>query len=422
MPATMAIGAKLYSTHPPPSWQKSSHHSRPSRHRLGMAFLLAFLAVSSLYTFAGASTFSIPTASTANPTASGVSVKHGKAYIEYSTVPGFFLQDLNSTNQTTFDYTTVNFGLLNRTYPDEPESDCRLPQWARFNRYLKRLNRRADPDTAYKLLFIGRHGNGYHNAAESFYGTPAWNCYWAEANGNSTTSWVDARLTALGISQAQKANTYWTRLITEQQITPPMTFYVSPLTRCLQTAQTTFANLTLPQGHPYAPKIKEFLRESISTHTCDHRSNKTAIAAAFPGYTFDFDFSESDEFWNGVTAETNSAQDYRSTYVLDDIFSTDRHRIISFTTHSGETASLLRVLGHIPFSLGTGQVIPVLVKAQTIRSQAPATTTMPWTASAWCTNAPPVTSLSSGGCSCQNGVTPTAVAPGTVFTTNPARL
>jgi hypothetical protein len=27
----------------------------------------------------------------------------------------------------------------------------------------------------YKVLFMGRHGEGFHNAAESYYGTPAWN-------------------------------------------------------------------------------------------------------------------------------------------------------------------------------------------------------------------------------------------------------
>ena len=26
----------------------------------------------------------------------------------------------------------------------------------------------------YKLLYMGRHGEGYHNVAEAFYGTPAW--------------------------------------------------------------------------------------------------------------------------------------------------------------------------------------------------------------------------------------------------------
>jgi hypothetical protein len=26
----------------------------------------------------------------------------------------------------------------------------------------------------YKVLYMGRHGEGYHNVAEAFYGTPAW--------------------------------------------------------------------------------------------------------------------------------------------------------------------------------------------------------------------------------------------------------
>ena len=37
------------------------------------------------------------------------------------------------------------------------------------------MNADADLDTVYKVLFMGRHGEGFHNAAESYYGTPAWN-------------------------------------------------------------------------------------------------------------------------------------------------------------------------------------------------------------------------------------------------------
>ncbi|KAF2149393.1 phosphoglycerate mutase-like protein [Myriangium duriaei CBS 260.36] len=384
-----------------------------------VSFTLTALTAFSLYTLSGATThsptpvsgpsaatFSVPTASTANPTASGITVDHGKAYIKYTTVTGFFLQDLNTTNQTGFDYATVNFGLLNRTYPDETPSDCRLPQWGRFDKYLTRLNRYADRNTHYKLLFIGRHGEGYHNAAETFYGTPAWNCYWSEQPGNSTNSWSDARLTPNGIAQASKANAYWARLQTEQRITTPQSFYVSPLTRCLQTANTTFASLSLPKKYPFHPTVKEFLRESISIHTCDRRSSRSYIQSLFPSWSIDPTLTQSDELWSGITAETNSAQDYRSTIVLDDIFSSDRNRVISLTTHSGETGSLLRVLGHRAFSLGTGQIIPVLVKAETVKSAPALTTTAPWTAGAWCTAGPPVTS-GAAGCTCAGGVSPT---------------
>jgi len=37
------------------------------------------------------------------------------------------------------------------------------------------LNAKADNNTVYKVLFMGRHGEGFHNAAESYYGTPSWN-------------------------------------------------------------------------------------------------------------------------------------------------------------------------------------------------------------------------------------------------------
>jgi len=84
----------------------------------------------------------------------------------------------------------------------------------------------------------------------------------------------------------------------------------------------------------------------------------------FPTWNIDPSLTEYDQIWNGVTAETNAAQDARSKIVLDSIFSSDDHTWISITSHSGEIGSILRVLGHQSFSLSTGAVIPVLVKAE----------------------------------------------------------
>lgn len=50
------------------------------------------------------STFSIPTAATAASTAAELTIDNGKEYIQYSTVEGYFLQDLNATVASTFDY------------------------------------------------------------------------------------------------------------------------------------------------------------------------------------------------------------------------------------------------------------------------------------------------------------------------------
>ena len=189
---------------------------------------------------------------------------------------------------------------------------------------------------------MGRHGNGYHNAAETYYGTPAWNCYYSIRDGNSTTKWDDARLTPLGVTQALDANQFWKTEIEVQRIPTPQSYYTSPLTRCLQTANLTFSDLPLPRQYPFAPEVKEFFREGISGHTCDRRGSRTYISNAFPNYKIEPGFAETDPLWQPLHAETPTDQDIRSKKVLDDVFLTDDRTYISITSHSGEIASLLR--------------------------------------------------------------------------------
>lgn len=289
-----------------------------------------------------------------------------------------------------------------------------MTQWERFATFVSSLNDNAAKNVEYKVLFMGRHGEGYHNAAESYFGTPAWNCYWALLKGNASVTWADAHLTEAGIEQALKANAFWLSHIQTQKIPLPQSYYVSPLSRCLETANYTFSGLPLPAKYPFLPTIKEKLRESISEHTCDHRSNKTYIHNMFPSWNFEPGFAEYDELWNGVTEETDAAQDFRSKQVLDDIFSNDCSTWLSFTSHSGEIGSILRVLKHRSFSLNTGAVIPVLVKAEKF-SPWEATSTVsapPWSTSAHCTTAP-VTSISTGtakGCICPKSAAPVTTA------------
>ncbi|KAK5166652.1 putative phosphoglycerate mutase pmu1 [Saxophila tyrrhenica] len=321
--------------------------------------------------------------------------------IKYSTVTGYFLQDEPDTNATTFDYTEHDFGLIKRNYPATAGLH-QLTQWQKFERQVEALNADAPLDTVYKVLFLGRHGEGYHNAAESFYGTPAWNCYWAELNGNKTVRWADAHIDAAGIEQAQIAHNFWKHEIEDQKIPYPQSYYTSPLSRCLQTANITFSGLDLPAYYPFVPTVKELLREGISIHTCDHRRSKSYIQEHFPFYNIEAGFTEDDELWDGVRKETPDAQDARSKKWLDQVFVTDDHTWISVTSHSGEIASTLRVLRHQEFSLNTGAVIPVLVKAEFLpESEAPSTTSWSWTASSHCTS-PPMTSLQSKdqGCRC----------------------
>ncbi|CAK7201543.1 putative phosphoglycerate mutase pmu1 [Sporothrix eucalyptigena] len=324
-----------------------------------------------------------------------------KGRITYTAVTGVFLQSEASTVADGFDYAATNFGLIDRAYPGDLVGGGGLTQWQRFAQYVDTINEEAlerETLTRYKVLFMGRHGEGDHNVAEALYGTPAWNCYWAQLDGNGTVVWADAYLTAVGKAQASKANDFWAEQLSVEKQPPPQRYYSSPLTRCLQTASITFGGLTLDP--PFAPTIKEFLREDVSTHTCDRRSTKSVIHKAFPDFAFENGFAEEDPLWTGTSDESDAANDVRSKKLLDDIFRSDDSTWISFTSHSGEISSLLRVLGHRVFELSTGQIIPVLVRAETTHDEAPPPPkNTAWAKASNC-DAPPVTSVQGQGCVC----------------------
>ncbi|KAH8171223.1 histidine phosphatase superfamily (branch 1) domain-containing protein [Sarocladium implicatum] len=334
-----------------------------------------------------------PVASAANPPA-------GRD-ITYSTVGGYFLQDEPDTVASSFDYAQWNLGLLNRTYPTDgafdPDND--KPQWARFAHWVEYVTRKCQNNarTRYKVLVMGRHGQGFHNAAESYYGTP---CYWSVLDGNGTVTWADAKLTEAGVSEARKAHAFFNSHFANDGFPYFQSYYSSPLTRCVTTANLTFGGIALPDDRPFEPVIKEYLREGISIHTCDRRSTKSHIHSIVPNFDFEEGFTEEDELWRGDEGETAEHQRARSKELLDDIFTNDDATWVSFSAHSGEIRRLLEVLGHREFSLATGQIIPVLVKAEIKESgESPTSTAAGFTAEATCTE-PPVTSIAGEGCVC----------------------
>ncbi|KAF9880594.1 GPI anchored protein [Colletotrichum karsti] len=341
-----------------------------------------------------------PAALAAWPEAEGKTIK-------YTSVPGYFLQDDNSTNPTGFDYASVNFGLLNRTYPTDVHFDRNgtKTQWQRFEHWVQYLTSgcRKTDTVSYKVLFMGRHGEGWHNAAETFYGTPAWNCYWAEQDGNGTAVWADPLLTPAGEAEAYKANAYFKDRYETQKMPYFESYYSSPLTRCTVTANITFGDIPLPEDRPFTPTIKEGFREGMTVHRCNWRSNKTYIEDMFPTFEFEAGFTEYDELWRRNESETTEAQNARSKAVLDDVFRTDDKTWLSITSHSGEITSLLRALNHRAFRLSTGQVIPVFVKAEVIEPQ-PEPTFAAHEPYPTCTS-PPVTSNAADGCVCSTATT-----------------
>ncbi|KLU88333.1 hypothetical protein MAPG_07320 [Magnaporthiopsis poae ATCC 64411] len=339
----------------------------------------------------------VPSALAGWPEAEGKSIK-------LTAIRGYFLQDEPTTDPSGFDYAKTNFGLVERSYPTDKHSDPEgiKSLWERFDRWVRYLNTgyRKSKTVRYKVLFMGRHGEGWHNAAERFYGTPAWNCYWAEQNGNATARWADAHLTPAGEREALKANAYYKDRYATQKMPFFDSYYSSPLARCTATANLTFGGgIDFPSDKPFRPIIKEGFREGMT----------------YPDWSFEPGFTELDRLWSPVDSETDAAKDVRAARVLDDVFRTDDKTWLSISSHSGQITSLLKALHHRPFRLATGQIIPVLVRAEVVEP-VPEPTFEAHEPYSTC-NAPPVASVPGQGCVCTSTTVSSLVpaATGAVF-------
>lgn len=249
-------------------------------------------------------------------------------------------------------------------------------------------------------------------------------CYWAHQTGNGTSTWEDAALTSNGLAEAYKANAYYRSRLENEGMPYFESYYSSPLKRCIETADATFATLDLPTTHAFTPIIKELFREGITSHTCNRRSTKTEIQGFAPPYfTFEHGFTEKDELWRGDKgeSETEKHELARSKQAIGDVFANDDATWISVSSHSGAIRRLLEVLGHRTFSLSTGQIIPVLVRAEVVDTPEPVTTQSGFTPEATCKSTP-VTSISGQGCVCSDVILTTTTTTAAATTTEPSAV
>ncbi|KAL0639306.1 putative phosphoglycerate mutase pmu1 [Maublancomyces gigas] len=273
----------------------------------------------------------------------GAGVQRWKS-VKKTTVVGFFAQDLAETNETTFDYLTFreitsNFGLLDkfRVPGLEERNDRDHAPWKKFKEAIEKLNKKSPKNTAYKVLYLARHGEGYHNVAESFYGTPLWDCYWSLLDGNGTSRWDDAELTPKGIEEAKKASAAFKDQV-KAKFPLPDIYYSSPLSRAASTLEITWGNITLSGHNAAKPIFKEPLqgfRETIGIHTCDRRNTKTWLHKKYPSFTFEGDFVEVDKLWDPAWREPNEVRNRRASDALNEIFADTSDTFISITAHSG---------------------------------------------------------------------------------------
>lgn len=101
---------------------------------------------------------------------------------KFETINGYFL-DLSQKSQHDPSFRATSsrrLGLIERTYDIdragiEAEEKDNEKLWKRFSDYVMHLNWQSPDSTAYKVLYITRHGQGYHNTFEAEVGHDAWN-------------------------------------------------------------------------------------------------------------------------------------------------------------------------------------------------------------------------------------------------------
>ncbi|ORX37383.1 histidine phosphatase superfamily [Kockovaella imperatae] len=269
----------------------------------------------------------------------------------FTVVPGIFIQDDPSFNSSGYDLLQDSFGLIDKS-PN---------RWKNLEAHVTQLNKEADAHTTYKLIYIARHGEGFHNLAQSIYGTPAWDCRWSLLTTDGNITWgPDALLDSTGISQAEAVNRAWKEQI-KDGVPLPQTLYSSPLRRSASTLNITWHDILLNRGH--VPRIKENFRESIGLHTCDQRSNISVIRKTYPGWQIDPSFPFHDPLWDPTYQETDTLIGRRVRQELENLFAEDPSTFLSITCHSGTISGFFLAIGHRMIGVQTGGFVPVLVKA-----------------------------------------------------------
>lgn len=280
----------------------------------------------------------------------------GKPYWLFSTVKGVFKQSLTDTDEAKFDYLSERFGL-------------NLDSWDKVFEYVTELNEKSEDNVRYKVLFLARHGQGFHNLAHSKYGDDAWNNYWSKLTGDGKIVWgPDALLTDLGVSQARRNGELWNQEIS-QGLQVPHRWFVSPLSRSIDTMIHTWTDLALVNLKQVKPLVMENIREQMGVHTCDKRLPRSVIAYKYEplGIEIEEGFAEEDIYYQDDYRESAAEQAIRLNKSFQDIwgrYTNKKESNVCITSHSGSIRSLLLVLGHRPFAIGTGGVIPVLVRGE----------------------------------------------------------
>ncbi|OLN86611.1 putative phosphoglycerate mutase-like protein 1 [Colletotrichum chlorophyti] len=289
---------------------------------------------------------------------------------KFTILPEYFVDYYQVADQSPGGKATTRpgLGLLDKPYSADVADDKGALPWERFTAQVNRLNAQSPEGVEYKVLYLTRHGLGFHNVQAAKVGTAEWDRYWSHLEGDGVVTWLDAELVDTGIRQAEDLNAFWSEATAVQKVPFPESFYTSPLRRCLKTCKLAFGDLVEKRGQKFRPVIKEGLRERMTDHTCDKRSSRTWIQSAYPEYVVEPGFTENDQLWKADRFESTEEHLARKQLVLEEIFSTDSNQFVSLTVHSYAIAAILGVGGQAEFRVREGSTIAILMRGDRIDS------------------------------------------------------
>lgn len=95
---------------------------------------------------------------------------------EFQAQPGFFgdLVELARQSPNKKLATQPGLALLSRENPSDGHIGSGEKDWERFAAHVKALNRDSPDNVSYKVLFLTRHGFGFHNKKHEEVGRIAW--------------------------------------------------------------------------------------------------------------------------------------------------------------------------------------------------------------------------------------------------------
>ncbi|EWC48133.1 hypothetical protein DRE_02712 [Drechslerella stenobrocha 248] len=291
--------------------------------------------------------------------------------LKLESVNGFFLQGLSETNQTAFNvFHADDFGLIEQEYSIFNRFSPGSSQWDLFQIELARMNQEVTVPRlgvrGYKVLYLFRPPESWHHTGEAFYGKESWDCLWTRQDGNGTAKFIDADLTPNGIHKAKYVHSLWDKRFGESGAAVPELFLSSPLSRAAETLTYTFDLASTPPPSP--PIFVEYLRESFGVDTHNSRRSLTYLKKRFPLFEFEEDFSEFDPLWTSNRDETEESTLHRAKIFLENLFLRRSEAYVAIATHENVIKAILEAIGHRPFAVPVGHMIPVVVKGSWFKS------------------------------------------------------